>query len=85
LGEFDVSSDGNFTVINGGDKFPADTTFTISNTAETTLQQLTIHTSCSQPLDVGNIFGSLKVLAFDIVPQAGSVPCEPNEPRRCVR
>jgi hypothetical protein len=40
--------------------FAADSRFIVSNAGGT--QSLTIHTSCSQPLNVGNIFGSLTLV-----------------------
>ncbi|MCX7789713.1 MAG: hypothetical protein N2378_03660, partial [Chloroflexaceae bacterium] len=47
-----------------GRSFAADTFLAIRQGA-TTLQTLTIHTSCSQPLAVGDRFGSLTLVAFN--------------------
>jgi len=49
-----------------GYKLPADTTLDIIDPAsgDLLLQDLKIHTSCSKPLALGDVFGSLKVVEF---------------------
>ncbi len=55
-----VSPNGEFTV--SASSFSSNSFFTLRNGS--TAEQLKIHTSCSQVLQVGNVFGSLTLVAF---------------------
>lgn len=55
------------TITAAGDRFPSDTDIAITDVDDNT-QDLTIHTSCSQPLDVGDVFGSLTLIVFNRPP-----------------
>ncbi len=56
-----VAPDGEFTVSDSS--FDSNSVFTLSNGGGT--ETLEIHTSCSQPLAVGDVFGSLTVTAIN--------------------
>ena len=56
-----VSPGGTFVVSRSS--FDANTYYTLSNAGGT--EQLAIHTSCSQLLEVGNVFGSLTLVGFN--------------------
>jgi hypothetical protein len=56
-----VSPGGTFTV--SGGSFNAQSAFTLSNSGGT--ENLSIHTSCSQRLAVGDVFGSLTLVGFN--------------------
>ena len=56
-----VAPGGTFTVSAGS--FRAQSSFTLSNSGGT--ESLSIHTSCSQTLEVGNVFGDLTLVAFN--------------------
>jgi hypothetical protein len=64
-----VNLNGTFTVTDLlGEKLDSNSNFTLSNTGGT--ESLTIHTSCSAPLVVGDVFGSLTLVDF-----IGVKPC----------
>jgi hypothetical protein len=48
-----------FTIVPYGSKFDADTEITIGG------QQLSIHTSCSQPLNLGDVFGGVTLVDYN--------------------
>lgn len=59
-----VSPGGTFTVsAAAGKTFPAQTALRLSNTGGT--ENLSIHTSCSQILAVGNVFGDITLVGFN--------------------
>ncbi len=63
-----ASVDGNLiTILPTGDELTGNTTITIGD------DEATIHTSCSQPLDVGFVYGEYKVTAVDKVFSGGGV------------
>ncbi len=59
---FDVAPGETFTMTPNG-KFDAESVIELSNNGSVEL--LTIHTSCSKQLEVGDIFGSLTLVAFN--------------------
>jgi hypothetical protein len=63
-----VTAGESFTVTNGGDKFKADSKFTLT-ASDGTEEVDKFHTSCSQPLAVGDQFGSLLVEGLVLVPK----------------
>src|SRR5207249_8136320 len=59
-----VSPGGFFTVsAAAGKTFPSQSNFTLSNSGGT--ETLSIHTSCSQVLAVGNVFGDWTLVGFN--------------------
>lgn len=64
-----VAPGGTFTVTTTK-KFDADSTFTLTNNASSEVHK--IHTSCSTPLKVGDVFGSMTLVAFNDVQSTGS-------------
>jgi hypothetical protein len=63
----------------GTDKLKASTKLLISD-ADSVEQSLTIHTSCSQPLALGDEFGALKVVEFTTVDGGTKALVDPNAP-----
>jgi hypothetical protein len=62
-----VALDGSFTIdaaSAGARRLGADTYFQIFDPSGRLLQTLKVHTSCSQPLDAGDQFGSLRLTGF---------------------
>ena len=56
---------GTFTVSFGGSNFRAESYFTLMNQGGGGTEYVDIHTSCSQPLVVGNVFGSMTLIGFN--------------------
>lgn len=61
---FDYTVSPNDTIEVKGDYLPTNMKAEIINADGRVAQSMTFHTSCSQPLSVGDTFGSLKLIAF---------------------
>ncbi len=61
-----------FTADAGGDKFKSSTHITVYDLSGNVLQRIEFHTSCSQPLFIGDQFGSVRLVGF--VDQDGNGP-----------
>ncbi len=60
------------------DKFGSNSVVTVSNTAGTVLQVVELHTSCSQPLNLGDVFGSVQLVGFTDVNGDGATLPDPD-------
>jgi len=60
-----INPGGAFTVSFGGKTFNAESFFTLTNQGGGGTEGVDIHTSCSQPLAAGNVFGSLTLVGFN--------------------
>jgi hypothetical protein len=60
-----VAPGGTFTVTFGGKNLNAQSYFSLTNQGGGGVEYVDIHTSCSQPLVVGNVFGSMTLIGFN--------------------
>lgn len=58
-----VSPGGTITFTKGGSALSAQSDFTLTNSGGT--EKLSIHTSCSQPLHIGDVFGDFTLVGFN--------------------
>jgi hypothetical protein len=58
-----VSPGGTITFTKGGSTLSAQSDFTLTNSGGT--EKLSIHTSCSQPLHIGDVFGDFTLVGFN--------------------
>eukprot|EP00729_Bicosta_minor_P017344 gene17344-13788_t len=49
-----------------GAKFPANFVIDLKNSAGSSVSSINFHTSCSEPLSIGNVFGSLLVVGYTL-------------------
>lgn len=73
-----IDIDDTFVVSNGGDKFPSETALSILDAQGSPLQEIAIHTSCSKPIDVGDQFGSLRIV--EVRSTTGELYVAPQRP-----